>query len=219
MYDPTGHQPGAVPSRVLTALRGETQRLDASVSYASLSPAERAQDRAESCLSDLTLALLSRGADPTAHAQRMAVATHAAAQALLSAYVLWRAEAEAGGSTVPSVTLAPLGREQDRADPLGGLAQDVVASVVGRVGHELPQGRHDPILDFLQGDVGGVRAVVPEQVGEVDQRPAQQVEGDALHRRLNPCGFFAHPRLRSRTARDVAEAAYRASAQDGEAGR
>ncbi|WP_066918405.1 hypothetical protein [Methylobacterium sp. CCH5-D2] len=119
MYDPTGHQPGAVPSRVLTALRGETKRLDAPAVTAAqsadawrarLAPtaAERAQDRAETCLSDLTAVMLSRGMAPAAHAQRMAVATHAAAQALLSAYVLWRAEAEAGGHGVPVPPLAPL---------------------------------------------------------------------------------------------------------------
>lgn len=119
MYDPTGHPPGAVPFRVFTALRGETKRLDAPAAPSALSGgavtiraidtataslgrarAELAQRRAEQVLARLAAITHAGSADAPAYAAGMAETTLAAAQALLSAHVMWRARAEAGGLTV-----------------------------------------------------------------------------------------------------------------------
>lgn len=68
--------------------------------------AELAQRRAEAALNILAATTQSPRSEGAAHAADMAAATLAAAQALLSAHVLWRGRAEAGGLTVKSPPLS-----------------------------------------------------------------------------------------------------------------
>lgn len=277
MYDPTGHQPGAVPSRVLTALRGETKRLDVSDGGVSaalldalktslrcdparerarrlqwerprsdqggtsetkrldasdgapflpapLSPAERAQERAEACLTDLTAVLLARGSDPAAHAQRMAVANHAAAQALLSAYVLWRAEAEAGGHGVPVPALAVSGvsvgsiprASQDGADLLLGLDGEGTAAefrvLPGEGLHRAPQG----LLHLLERFHPELRIDGAERPSEFVEEGRDQPEAEGVAQVVPTFLRWLHGRLqRECAACQVADAAPIATAERG----